>query len=68
MSPRKFVPFLAFGPITGPLLFGAVRAARAGRWWLAGVYLTGVGEAVAGLPAILLKLVAWEARRLGVVL
>jgi hypothetical protein len=54
---RRRLALLAAGP-TAALVYGAVSCARAGRWWMAAVYVAGAVEVYAVLP----PMVGWLAR------
>jgi hypothetical protein len=49
---RRFAPYFIVGPISGPLLAGAVINYRAGRRVLAGLYATALLEYAILLPLV----------------
>ncbi len=49
----RHAPWLALGPLTGPLAAGVVAYSRARRPFMAGICALGIVEVWIGLPAIL---------------
>lgn len=62
---KQILPFLVLGPFTGPLAAGLFHTARAGRYWMAGVYALGLVEVWAGLPALLTREMTFLAHHVG---
>lgn len=48
-----FAPFLALGPLTGPLAALATHYVRRRRWGMAAVCALGMAELILGLPSLL---------------
>lgn len=50
---RRILPWLALGPLTGPLAYGMVSCLRARRPVMAAVYGCGLVEVLFGFPLLL---------------
>lgn len=59
-----WAPFMAAGPITGPLLEGALRHWRKGERWLAGMYAVAIVTTFFALPSLLVLMTRWTGVRL----
>lgn len=65
MNVRKclyWAPFMAMGPVSGPLAEGVVRSLRNRRPVLAGLYAIALVETFLLLPLFLAAAIAWLAR------